>query len=90
MESCPKDKSNYLKAANTNVQVLLADVDDACDYFASVSFDPEYDISNVVKFQKLPQHDDGYCDIDISSANVERLPHQVLMVFHAGCFSSVL
>ena len=35
-----EDKSNYSKAGNTNVQVLLADVDDACGYFANVSFDP--------------------------------------------------
>ena len=60
-----EDESNYSKAGNTSVQVLLANVDGACDYFASVSFDPKYDINNFVKFLKLPQHDDGYCDSDL-------------------------
>jgi hypothetical protein len=42
-----EDKSKYSKAGNTNVQVLLADVDDACVYLANDSFGPTYDINTV-------------------------------------------
>jgi hypothetical protein len=33
---------------------LLFEVNNACKYFANVSFDPTYDAANVVKFSKLP------------------------------------
>ena len=35
---------------------ILHDVDRACDYFANISFDSEFNIDNVKEFTKLPQH----------------------------------
>jgi hypothetical protein len=50
--------------------------DSACDYFANISFDSEYDVDKVTEFCKLPQHVNTgkYLTATvISSATVERV-----------------
>ena len=34
----------------------IHDAHSACDYFANISFDSEYDIDKVMEFSELPQH----------------------------------
>jgi hypothetical protein len=63
-------------ATASNLHSLLFDVDNACEYFANVSFDPMYDEANVVKFSKLLDCVNAGSYIsptDITPFSVERL-----------------
>jgi len=66
MQHC---RLNYLPYSN--LSCILSDIDDACTYFATVSYDQMYNISYFEKFWKLP--DNVHVDTDISPVNVERL-----------------
>jgi hypothetical protein len=66
--------------AVNSLRSLLFDVDNACEYFANVSFDPTYYQANVVKFSKLPDcvYAGPYTSVaDITSLSVERLLRSV-------------
>jgi hypothetical protein len=66
--------------AVNSIRSLLFDVDNACEYFANVSFDPAYDQANVAKFSQLPDcvYAGSYSSAaDITPFSVERLLRSV-------------
>ena len=63
--------AHYRDAAVGNLRSLLFDVNNACEYFANVSFDPTYDQANVAKFCKLP--DCVYAGPYVSAADITPL-----------------
>ena len=63
-------------SANSNFSHLLTDMDNVCAYFANVSFDPQYDVQNVVRFSSLPDHVHAgqyLTHAEVSSFSVERM-----------------